>query len=373
MKKIDWKKLIALGSALLIAGFVVYSNMKEQKSLQELNKRNVYALLPLSGSVATVGKDLKAAMDAWQKITPDRPFNLIYIDSESQPLKAVTAIQQATINKKEPLVITALSPISAAVIPVVAKQGGFSFGINTTDASKLEQNGRFQLVASGLAEDEKTLYPYIAKNFKKIAIAYTNEELGKLSLLQTKEFMNKNGVEIVAEIPLEMGMLDVKIEALKAIKSGVDAIVVYGQATLSYANFFKELKKYDEPPVILAAIQFSVPFVLDVLDDDRNDIIFESIDLTDMSKDKFKQFHKEMDRKGLPVYLCSAYAFNVLEVIKYALDNNMTLSQEAFQKLNTFDGLGGRIYFVGKGASQYTYHLTQYKDGKIVSVESESK
>ena len=369
MKKIKWKNIIGWTIAALVAGFIVYSNMQEQKALQNSGKKNVYAVLPLSGPVATVGKDLKAAMDAWQKVTPDMPFNLIYLDSESQPLKAVTATQQAILNEKEPLVITALSPVSAAVMPVVAKQGGFSFGINTTDASKLEQNGHFQLVASGLAEDEKTLYPYIAKNYKKIAIAYTNEELGKLSLLQTKEFMNRHGVEVVAEIPLEMSVPDVKIEALKAIKSGADAIVVYGQATLSYANFCKELKKYDEHPVILAAIQFSVPFVLDVLGDNRNDIIFESIDLADMSKDKFKQFHKEMDAKGLPVYLCSAYAFNVLEVIKYALDNNMTLSQDAFQKLNTFDGLGGKIYFMGKGASQYSYHLTQYKDGKVVPVE----
>ena len=366
----NWKKVVGwILAAAVVVGVVVFNMRQQQKDTAD--KKNVYAVLPLSGPVANVGKDLKSAMDLWLKITPEVPFDLIYVDSESQPLKAVTAIQQATLNEKEPIVITALSPISAAVIPVVAKQQGFSFGINTTDASKLEQNGRFQLVASGLAEDEKTLYPYIAKNFKKLAIAYTNEELGKLSLLETKKFMQANGVEIVAEIPLEMNMPDVRIEALKAVESGADAVVVYGQATLPYANFFKELKKFDKRPVVLAAIQFSVPFVLDVLKESKDDIIFEAIDLTNMSDEKHRAFYKEMQDKNQSVYLCSAYAFNVLEVIKYALDNNLPLTWDSFQKLGSFDGLGGKIYFVGKGASLYTYHLATFKDGKIIPVKEE--
>ena len=367
--KINWKKAIGWGIAVIILAGVIYTNIRNQKALQNTGKKNVYAVLPLSGPVANVGKDLKTAMDTWIKITPKSPFQLIYIDSESQPLKAVTAVKQALLDEKEPIVITALSPISAAVIPIVAKHKGFSFGINTTDASQLEQNGRFQLVASGLAEDEKTLYPYIAKKFKKLAIVYTNEELGKLSLLRTKKFMKENGVNIVAEIPLEMNLPNVRIEALKAIDSGADAIVVYGQATLPYANFFKELKKFDQRPALLAAIQFSVPFVLDVLGKSKEEIIFETIDLTDMSNEKHRLFYEEMTNRNHPVYLCSAYAFNVLEVIQHALETNLPLNWESFQKWDHFDGLGGKIYFIGKGASLYTYRLATFKDGKIVPVE----
>lgn len=368
MKKI----IIALCVALVV--FAVGYNAYQSEKRATTGKRKVYAVLPLSGPVANVGKDLKAAMDAWLKVTPQIPFDLIYIDSESQPLKAVTAIQQATLNEQEPIVITALSPISAAVIPVIAKKNGFSFGINTTDAAKLEQNGRFQLVSSGLAADEKTLYPYIAKHFTKLAIIYTNEELGKLSLLQTKEYMQKAGVEVVAEIPLEMNMPDVRIEALKTIKSGADAVVVYGQATLPYANFFKELKNFDNPPVMLAAIQFSIPFVQNILKDLKDDIIFESLDLTNMSDEKHIAFNNEMNLQNQPVYLCSAYAYNVLEVIKYAFDNHLPLTWDAFENLKTFDGLGGKIYFMGKGASEYTSYLSTFKNGRIIPIkESEEK
>ena len=75
-----------------------------------------------------------------------------------------------------------------------------------------------------------------------------------------------------------------------------------------------------------------------------------------------------MNGKKQPVYLCSAYAFNVLEVIKYALDNNLPLTWDSFEKVGSFDGLGGKIHFVGKGASLYTYHLATFKDGKFIPV-----
>ena len=59
MKKLNWKSIVGWGIAALVAGFIVYTNMQEQKALQNSGKKNVYAVLPLSGGWAFGGKEEK--------------------------------------------------------------------------------------------------------------------------------------------------------------------------------------------------------------------------------------------------------------------------------------------------------------------------
>ena len=363
------KKIIIVLCVVLVA-FAVYTNMQKQKAMQNTGKKNVYAVLPLTGAFASSGKDLQVAMDAWIDSTPDIPFTVRYIDSESQPMKAVTTIQQALLDEKEPIVISAFSPISAALVPVVGKANGFAFLISTTDVTKLEQNGKFQQVCGGTVEDKLYLYPYVKKHFKKIAIAYTNEELGKNSFLSTKEYMGQNGVDIVEVTPLELSSFNVRIEAHKLIQADPDAILVFGQPTLPYINMFRELKLAGWKKDILTAAQFTIPYVQNGVGDLKDGIIFLDLDYAyDNDNPRKKAFFEVMKKRKEPVVLSASFSFNVLDVIKYVLDNNLPLTQKTFETMKSYDGLGGKIYFTGTGVSHYTYRLVKYDQGKIMPVE----
>ena len=76
MKKLNWKSIVGWGIAALVAGFIVYTNMQEQKALQNSGKKNVYAVLPLSGNTAIFGKTVKEAVDLWQETHPQNFLTL---------------------------------------------------------------------------------------------------------------------------------------------------------------------------------------------------------------------------------------------------------------------------------------------------------
>ena len=124
--KINWKSVIGLSVAALVAIFIVYTNMQEQKALQNSGKRNVYAVLPLSGPMGQSGKEAQQVMNHYYQ-KGDYPFNLIYIDSETNPTKAITALQQKTVNDENPIVIAALTGITEAVAPYIRQKNGFLF------------------------------------------------------------------------------------------------------------------------------------------------------------------------------------------------------------------------------------------------------
>ncbi|MBP5343756.1 MAG: hypothetical protein J6Y85_01595, partial [Alphaproteobacteria bacterium] len=106
MKKLNWKSIVGWGIAALVAGFIVYSNMQEQKALQNSGKKNVYAVLPLTGLSGHIGTEQKAVIELWKKKNPNAPFNIHIIDSETTPMKAITALRQALLDEENPVVIT---------------------------------------------------------------------------------------------------------------------------------------------------------------------------------------------------------------------------------------------------------------------------
>ena len=122
--KINWKSIVGWGIAALVAGFIVYNNMQEQKAQQESGKRNVYAVLPLTGAFAEFGKNIQKDIEVFKK-DKNYSFDVKYIDSEAKPDKAITAIQQATLYDDNPIVLSAFSTVAVALAPFIEQKNGF--------------------------------------------------------------------------------------------------------------------------------------------------------------------------------------------------------------------------------------------------------
>lgn len=62
---------------------------------------------------------------------------------------------------------------------------------------------------------------------KKIAVFYQNDDYGKEGMEGVKEYVNKAGMKLVAEVPVEVTDSDLKSHALKLKESGADAVILW--------------------------------------------------------------------------------------------------------------------------------------------------
>lgn len=62
---------------------------------------------------------------------------------------------------------------------------------------------------------------------KKIAIFYQNDDYGKEGMEGVKEYADKAGMKLVAEVPVEVTDSDLKSHALKLKESGADAVILW--------------------------------------------------------------------------------------------------------------------------------------------------
>jgi ABC-type branched-subunit amino acid transport system substrate-binding protein len=62
---------------------------------------------------------------------------------------------------------------------------------------------------------------------KKIAFFYQNDDYGKEGLEGAKKYLDKKGLKLVAEVPVEVTDTDLKSHALKLKESGADAVILW--------------------------------------------------------------------------------------------------------------------------------------------------
>ena len=364
------KKLL-IGLIVAVCVFAIGYNAWKSEHQNTNGKRRVYAILPLTGVIAKEGQDIKATMDIWMKLHPETKIDLVYVDSESQPMKAVTAFQQATLGDTNPLVISSVTPVTAALVPVVAKSKGFTVGMLVADGTKLEQNGQFQIIAPGITSEKNVLFPYILDNFDDFSIMYSNEELGRSSMTEFKKAAlaaHKNILDIEA---IDLRNLDTRIEVLKVMEKNPKAIIIFSQPTVSYMNIFKNLKNYGYKGRIITGGQFSSKNVFDNLNEYTSGVVFSAspleYDTHNQDKEKYMEMISQHKGNLYPMYI---FTYDILTVMDYILKNNLPFTQETFQQIGKLDGFSGDITFQGNGLCIYPYQLSQYNaDGKIIPLK----
>ncbi|MBP5344002.1 MAG: ABC transporter substrate-binding protein [Alphaproteobacteria bacterium] len=367
MKKINWKSIVGWGIAALVAGFIVYTNMQEQKALQETGKKNVYAVLPLTGGLSYVGQEAQKAIQA-HMASKDKSFNVIFIDSQSQTSTALTSLLSKTLNEKEPIVLSILTSATSAILSGAPKNS-FIFGNYITSIDEKYKN--YQLLTGELNEVMSPIKKYLeTAPIKKIAVVYIEDDFG---LLEAK-YLEKNirsDQKITQVMPLAPKSLDTRIEALKLMKDEPDAICILGIATIGYTNIIKSLREQGYKGTIIADYAFANPHVVRTLKADAEGIIAVTA-ITDTNAkldEKNQQVKDTLARVGLRAYTFPIQIWDTLDLIQYSLDNNLPLTQETYTKMGKWNGISGEVIFPGNGHSLYPFVLVQYKNGEFVPVE----
>jgi len=369
MSKLNWKSIVGWGIAALVVAGIIGTNMYQQQQDRADGKRTVYAVLPLSGQFASYGKDVQKTMDMY--VAENKPsFKIKYIDSEANPTKAVTALQQATLNDDEPIVISAFAFISSALAPVVEQKKGFLFAISTVTISTNSHS--YQRMSRSAEDIMKVIAPYLSDNYKKVSIVYTQDDYGLKEFNFLKNEFAKTGVEVLSDIPLIMTQTDVRNEVVKLKSVPSDAVIVLGMTTQGYINMIRELKLQEYQGQVIADSGLTNPPVIKGVGPLSEGVILSAMTAeVDMEQPpKVQELKEKIAKNDIPMYFIVLEAVDTLDLIQYILDNKLPFSQETFTKLKEWDGVGGKMTFTGNGnASAISYIMARIKDGKIIPVE----
>ena len=370
MKKINWKNImgwmIAIAVIFGIIGYNAYQNEKQATT----GKPKIYTLLPLSGSAAAFGQQAKKSIEyALQK--EKYPFDIVYIDSGSDPMKGLTALQSKTISQANPIVLSMMSSVGSVVAPYVDQKKGFLFAII---AQSIAANvNSYQKVTNPIPDILNPLINRIVKSYKKINVVYLMDEYGLAERNYLINQLRKNNFNDINELALPLNVLDPKNEVVKLLATEPEAIIILGNPTLGYINLFKQLHLQDFKGDVLADGTLSQPFVQKSLQSYANGTITiaNMPDIETELTTAQKNLKEELKKVDLRAYGLPIQTIDALNLIKYTIENNLPFERKTYENLKDWKSISGDPVSFKDGESSYRPYLVRYSDEKFYLLKEE--
>ena len=366
------KLVIALCVAVVL--FAIGYNAYKSNQRANTDLRNVYAVMPLTGPLATLGQEGKKVIDFVMK-NGNYPFKVVYVDSEGNPTKALTALQTATISEKEPIVLSfILSSVNSAIAPYVDRQKGFLFGVTTSFVNADVKS--WQLITVTIPDMDKPLIDYIAAHHQSLDIIYLENEYGVMETKYVIDSLKQKGLTNIRKWAVPLNATDTRNEIVKVLSNKPEAILVAGEPNLGYVNLLRNLKQQNFQGDILTDNSFASPWVQDSLGQDANGIISiaEKIETETNLAPKEKTFKEQLTALGLKLNFSHVQMADTLNMIKYTIENNLPFERKTYENMTGWTSCSGDDVSFKDGSSRYPTILVTYKDGKYYPVEeSEEK
>ena len=364
MSKLNWKKVIGWGVAALVVIGVVGTNMYNQQK-NSIGKKNVYAVLPLTGPLSVWGKQAKETIDYYLKTHPDTSIQLIYVDSESNPSKALTSLQSKILNDKNPIVISAISSVSAALLPFLDKNGGFNVSMYTkVSPSTAAYKNQHRISFPILTEMGEKVIDYANKHYKTMTVFYSEDELGRLGLNAMKETFKG---EVIDAFSFSVADRDVRNTVIKALVANPESVFVISPPSIGYRNIIKELVTQGYKGGILTNQGYQVDWIYQNLEGVEN-VLYPCYDilLEEPVSEKRKQVVAELAKEGLHLNALTIEPYNSIAFVDYLLRNNIPFERSEILKMKKFEGIAGPLTLTENGDSDFELNICTTKNGKMV-------
>ena len=360
MKKINWKSIIGWGVAALVAVGIVGYNAYQDNVKTTTGKRKVYAIVQLTGPIAEAGKHVKAAMDSWMEMHPDASFDLVYVDNESKPDRAVTGIQQKSVNDDHPITLTVGSIFANVIFPVMKDRNGFNFSIITFNPI-VEGYTNAQNLSYSLDEVVQPIVDKINRNYKSVGIVSSFDEFGEQQKNYLLQHLNPGVRSFSAAFPANQQ--DIRLEMQKLLLNKPEVVVILMTPSIMYQNVLRELKN-NFSGKILADLAFENKFLNDVARDSNMDVE-AVISKSNLRNKRRAEFKSKLESKNSYLSYTTKQSYDSLDIIDYVMKNNLPFSQDTFKQLGHWEGMNN-ITFPGNGKSSIEYVLLPFKNGEFV-------
>jgi branched-chain amino acid transport system substrate-binding protein len=299
-------------------------------------------------------------------------ISLNIVDTKNNPSEAVKALNQALALAKPDLVISALSSVSKAIVPIVDEHG-IPTAVTTT-------------AMTGLPNDTQTVfrvYPtsrnfvapvaqFMAKNHKKIAVLYVEDDFGNSNYQVFSELAQADGMEIVDHQSYTLTQEDVRSTVSRVLSSSPEAVFVTGYGP-AFTRVFLALRELSPTTPVYTEIGFANPAVLDALGDAANDIVFDGteIELEGPQSEIARRFKDEyVSAYGKTPYQVAGFAYDVLQLtVKARTSNGGVFTKQRIVSMTPYEGVMGELRLDKQGECDIALRLMRREAGKNVLVK----
>ena len=367
MSKLNWKSIVGWGIAALVAGFIVYTNMQEQK--KSSNENTVLVILPMTGNAAVWGQHFSKGVDYFKNQNPNANINVKIVDSQSNPMQTISALQQELAIQKPFAVIATISSIAVPASKFASEAGVPAIACVVSDKTLEAKN--VQRIFPSAFDNIKPVADIAKKKYKRLAILYGNDESGVACKKVMENEYKAPDNEIVFMEAYDIGKTDVRNLVYKTLSKNPDAVFIAGLG-LEYWEIIRLIKSSDFKGDVLSDLAFSDATQRASLEKAAEGVIYTTsrVELSDNNNPKvenLREFYKNR-YNALPNYT-GVIMYEALSVLNEMSKKGLSPNREQLLKLGKYDGLSGTLEFLPNGDMHYPWIAVTLKDGKIVPVE----
>lgn len=236
------KIIIGVIIVIIVIGVAWYAVSKQQK---EQGMIKIGAILPLSGDSAFLGKSeingINLAIDDFNSKSKNK-VQLITEDSQANPTQAVNAVNKLKDLDKVKIIISSLTPVSSAIVPITAKENILTFLISVLSPSLAKQSEYVFKFYPDMTIVAKNMAEYLnSQNYKKTALVIYNVEAGEIFIQQFKNFYKGDisNLERFDRTASDFRTIITKIKATQNLESII--FIGYPQNDVIFLNQLVEL------------------------------------------------------------------------------------------------------------------------------------
>ena len=369
--------LTALAGLLMTCGLAVTTGCKKSEAPPDAKKiLHIVALAPLTGPDATLGEYLRNGIELAKQQAASRypgkiEITVELLDSKSQPQESVRALQAALVQKRPDVILSAMSSVSKAIVPIAEREDILTIA-TTTALTDLTRRTKTVLRFYPTSDDViRPIATHMSAKFDRVAILYARDDLGDNNHLLFGEIIKGAGKQITASELFEPSQVDSRTVIARLLATSPQAVFVTGHGP-AFVEVFRQLKEAKADLAIYTEIGFANPSILGALGKDADGIIFDGteMELTDPQDPEIAGFQKQYrSRFGAAPCQVAGFAHDSILLLTDA-----AMMSGAFAKPNKrsiiagspFQVMMGTIEFDAEGECRVPLEIMKREEGKTV-------
>ncbi len=364
--------------SIIIASLMVFSFGCAKKEEKEIK---IGAVLPLTGSAAVWGENSKMGLEiALEEANAaggvkGKKVNLIIEDSQSDPAKAVSALQKLISTDNVPVVIGDIASSSVLAMAPIAEKAKvvlLSPGASNPDISKAGEFIFRNWQSDALEGEIDAKFVFENLGHKNVAVLYVNNAYGTGLKTVFEDSFQKSGGKILASESFEQGATDMRSQLNKIRNLKLDAIYMPGYPP-EMALLLRQAKEMGIKIPFLSVQAFDDLKILQTAKDAAEGVIFSVPKPPDPSNPVVKNFIDKYKQKfSRDPGVTSDTGYDALKIIVWAMNQGGTSAEEVRRQLlmlKDFPGAAGLTTFDKNGDVIKPFIFKKVKGGKFENIK----
>lgn len=331
-------------------------------------------ILPLTGKAASLGEDMKNAIDLALEKANDKEqvIELVYEDEMCDPEKAVTAYKALSLKGVKIIIGAACSPSTLAIAPI-AEQDKVILITPASSADKISETGDFIFRNHVLvSQKEGKLGEFVGEKFNTIATIY--DQANDAYVAGEKAFVEQvqnKGRNVVERQAFQKGATDFRTELTKIKIKNPDVIFV-GALMPELGLIVKQMRELGISAQIVADDTVTDQKFIDTVGDLSEGLIFSGSEFSRETNPNFWDLYTERFGKNPNVFAAQAYdclmilADNIKSKCKTG--DSVCIRDELY-KVKNYVGVSGLTTFDKNGDALRSIVIKTIKNGQFVPYE----